>query len=62
MSLASQCDTVIEFRKLKLTVPSKQLHLTKNVIAFKASTVQRKIKSDSSVVLQEQEGILAQTE
>ena len=34
----------------------------KNLIAFTASTVQIKPKCDSSAVLQEQEGILAQTE
>ena len=39
-----------------------ELHLTENVIAFTASPVQIKIKCDPSAVLQEQQGILTQTE
>ena len=62
MSKASWCSTVIQFCKIKLLMPSKELHLMKNVIAFTASTVQIKIKCNSSAVLQEQEGILTQTE
>ena len=62
MSIASVCNTVIQFHKSKFIVPSQELHLTKNVIAGTASTVQIKIKCDSSAVLQEQEGILTQTE
>ena len=38
-----------------------ELHLTKNVIAFTASTVQINIKCDPNAFLQEQEGIVAQT-
>ena len=62
MSITSQCNTVIKFRKINLIVPSKELHLTKNVIAFPASVVQMKIKCGSSAVLQEQQGIITQTE
>ena len=52
---------IIQLRKIKLMVPSKEEHLMKNVIAFIASTLQIKLKCDSSAVLQEQEGILKQT-
>ena len=43
-------------------MPFKELHRMKNVIALTVSTVEIKMKCDSRAVMQEQEGILTQTE
>ena len=43
-------------------MPSNELHLTKNATEFTASTLHIEIECDSGANLQEQKGILTQTE